>query len=185
MTRPEYLLTLLSEECVETSQRASKAIRFGLDEIYPEQDLTNGQRITYEFNDIVAVMEILKSEGFLDIVIDRKAIELKKNKIEKYFNYSKEECGTVDHDKLTMGFFSREDPNSINALENIFAGKEGYVWFIELRGTIQWLTKINTLTRIPHEAMQFKSRMDALSYCVKNKLGAEYTQTEHEFNDKI
>jgi hypothetical protein len=90
MTRTELLLTVLGEECNETAQRVSKAIRFTLDEIQPGQELTNAQRIVYEFNDIVAVMEILKEEGIFDKVIDRDAIEEKKIKIEKYIKYSTE-----------------------------------------------------------------------------------------------
>lgn len=90
MTRTENLLTILSEECVETAQRVSKAIRFTLEEIQPGQDLTNAQRIVYEFNDIVAAMEILQEEGVFEKVIDREAIEKKKLKIEKYMAYSKE-----------------------------------------------------------------------------------------------
>jgi hypothetical protein len=62
MTKTENLLTILAEECAETAQRVSKAIRFTLDEIQPnqEEDLTNAERIVYEFNDIVAVMEVLQ-----------------------------------------------------------------------------------------------------------------------------
>lgn len=88
MTKTEMLLTILAEECVETAQRVSKAIRFTLDEVQPEQELTNAERIIYEFNDIVTMMEILAEEGVFDIVIDRKAIEKKKLKVEKYLNYS-------------------------------------------------------------------------------------------------
>jgi len=94
MTRIENLLTILSEECVETAQRVSKAIRFTLEEVQPEQDLTNAQRIVYEFNDIVAVMEILHEEGVFDKVIDREAIDKKKLKVAKYLAYSVE-VGTV------------------------------------------------------------------------------------------
>lgn len=94
MTRNENLLTILSEECVETAQRVSKALRFTLEEIQPEQELTNAQRIVYEFNDILAVMEILQEEGVFDKVIDRDAIDKKKIKVAKYLNYSIE-IGTV------------------------------------------------------------------------------------------
>lgn len=90
MTRTENLLTILGEECVETAQRVSKALRFTLDEVQPEQDLTNAQRIVYEFNDIVAVMEILQEEGIFEKVIDREAIEKKKLKVAKYLSYSAE-----------------------------------------------------------------------------------------------
>lgn len=88
MTKNENLLTILSEECVETAHRVSKAIRFTLEEIQPEQELTNAQRIVYEFNDILAVMEILQEEGVFDKVIDRDAIDKKKIKVAKYLAYS-------------------------------------------------------------------------------------------------
>lgn len=88
MTRKEILLTLLSEECIETAHRVSKAIRFTLDEVQPGQDLNNSQRILYEFNDIVAVMEVLKDEGIFSNLLDREMIDKKKEKIFKYLNYS-------------------------------------------------------------------------------------------------
>lgn len=88
MTRIENLLTILGEECVETAQRVSKALRFTLSDIQSGQDLSNAERIIYEFNDIVAVMEILNEEGILNKVIDRKAIDKKKMKIFKYLTYS-------------------------------------------------------------------------------------------------
>ncbi len=94
MTRTEHLLTILSEECVETAQRVSKAIRFTLDEVQPEQDLTNAQRIVYELNDIMAVMEILQEEGIFGEFINRKMIDKKKLKVAKYLAYSTE-IGTV------------------------------------------------------------------------------------------
>ncbi len=88
MTTTELLLITLMEECDETSQRVSKALRFGLNEVQPEQLLNNSERIVYEFNDIMAVMEILLDHNIIDKIIDREAIELKKEKIYKYFNYS-------------------------------------------------------------------------------------------------
>jgi hypothetical protein len=89
MTKKEILLTTLAEECVETAQRVSKAIRFTLEEIQPGQDLTNAERIVYEFNDIFAMMEVLKEEGCFEKVIDREAIEKKKLKVIEYLEYSK------------------------------------------------------------------------------------------------
>ncbi len=95
MTRTENLLTILGEECAETAQRASKAIRFTLEEIQPNQDFTNAERIVYEFNDIYAVMELLQEEGIIGTFIDRTAIELKKQKITKYLKYS-QSLGAVE-----------------------------------------------------------------------------------------
>lgn len=50
--------------------------------------MTNAQRIVYEFNDILAVMEILQEEGVFEKIIDREAIEKKKLKVAKYLKYS-------------------------------------------------------------------------------------------------
>lgn len=96
MTRLEHLLTILVEECGETGQRATKALRFGIKEVQKGQDLDNSQRLTYEFNDIVAMMEMLQEEGHLDVVIDREAIGKKKEKVEKYLLLSQEQ-GTLDN----------------------------------------------------------------------------------------
>ncbi len=94
MNRTELLLIQLAEECVETAQRASKALRFGLSEVQEGQELDNAQRIVYEFNDIVAIMEILQQERLVDKVIDIEAIEKKKLKIEQWLEYSKS-VGTI------------------------------------------------------------------------------------------
>ena len=82
------------EECDETSQRASKAIRFTLEEVQPSQELTNAQRIVYEFNDILAVMELMQERGMISNMFDREAIDKKKAKVQKYLAYS-EQLGAV------------------------------------------------------------------------------------------
>lgn len=78
------------EECDKTSQRASKALRFGLDEIQPGQELTNADRIVYEYNDLIAIVEMLcESEAINRYRVgDREAIDAKKAKINKYLLYS-------------------------------------------------------------------------------------------------
>lgn len=96
MTREQLLLTMLMEECNETAQRASKAIRFGLDEVQDGQMLNNAQRIVYEFNDIFAVMEILLADKHISKIIDFKAIMIKREKIESWLKYSGE-CGVLDN----------------------------------------------------------------------------------------
>jgi hypothetical protein len=90
MNRKQLLLIQLMEECDEVSQRASKALRFSLEEIQKGQELSNSQRILYEFNDLVAVMEKLQEEGVFDVIYDGESIKLKKDKIEKFLNYSKQ-----------------------------------------------------------------------------------------------
>ena len=95
MTKTQALLLLFMEECDEASQRASKAIRFTTEEVQPGQDLTNSQRVVYEFNDIVAVMEELHDEGVIDKILDIDAIQKKREKIIEWLEYSKK-CGTVN-----------------------------------------------------------------------------------------
>jgi hypothetical protein len=94
MTKEQLLLTILGEECNETAQRASKAIRFGMDEVQEGQSLTNAQRIIYEFNDIVGTMEFLYGERLIPNPYDTVAAGLKKVKIQKWLDYSKE-CGVL------------------------------------------------------------------------------------------
>ena len=94
MTKREILLTILAEECVETAQRATKAIRFTLEEIQPNleqnpEKLTNSERILYEFNDIWATLELLKEDGvFNSSLLNDEMINKKRAKLEKYLDYS-------------------------------------------------------------------------------------------------
>ena len=93
MDRTEHLLTILAEECAEIAQRASKALRFGLDEVQPGQELSNEQRLWNELNDLAGVGEMLialRGRGGLS----RDAVEAKKAKVEAFLKYS-EQCGTL------------------------------------------------------------------------------------------
>lgn len=94
MNRTEHLLFTLAEECAEVAQRASKAARFGLDEIQPGQVQTNEARIWDEMNDLAALGEMiiaLRGQGGLS----RDAIDAKKRKVERFIEYSKQ-CGCYD-----------------------------------------------------------------------------------------
>lgn len=57
MTVQEHLLVGIMEECDELSQRISKALRFGMEEVQPGQELTNRQRIIYELNDLIGLLK--------------------------------------------------------------------------------------------------------------------------------
>lgn len=96
MTRSEYLLTCLAEECAEVAQRVSKALRFGLSEVQPGQPMSNADRILGELDDLLAVTTILQLEGVLpeagppsDAVVDAK-----RAKIERFMAISREQ-GTL------------------------------------------------------------------------------------------
>jgi NTP pyrophosphatase (non-canonical NTP hydrolase) len=90
----EYLLTCLIEECCEVGQRATKALRFGLDEIAADQTLTNRERLGGEFNDLLAIADMLHDED-VDIWLeeypnDRQARDRKIARVEKYMDYSRQ-----------------------------------------------------------------------------------------------
>jgi hypothetical protein len=100
MTRAEHLLKILEEECCETAQRVSKAMRFGLTEVQPGQGLSNSVRILLEYYDAVAMVEMLQAEGFLPAPSAKQVEELKsgkKSKVDKFLTYS-EKCGTLTSD---------------------------------------------------------------------------------------
>jgi hypothetical protein len=48
----------LVEECAEVIQRATKALRFGIDEVQPGQGWTNGARIGFEVGDLYATLDL-------------------------------------------------------------------------------------------------------------------------------
>lgn len=109
MNRLEHLLTILGEECSELHQELSRALRFGVYEQQLGNPLDNSQRIFREFNDLMAMVEMVNEStvktSFADasvtlgdrglMYIDKELIEQKKGKVEKYLLYSKK-CGTLD-----------------------------------------------------------------------------------------
>jgi flagellar biosynthesis/type III secretory pathway chaperone len=78
------LLIILMEECAEVQQRASKALRFGLDEIQDGQAYDNVQRLSFEVGDLIAVITSCNELNLIndDIVRDQHSTKLAK--LEKY-----------------------------------------------------------------------------------------------------
>ena len=91
MDRNDHLLFIVAEECAEVAQRASKCARFGMKEVQDGQSLNNTERLILEFNDLMAAMHMLLPE---EMLLHGDKIASKKNKIEKYFQLSKEQ-GTL------------------------------------------------------------------------------------------
>ncbi|MFN3943910.1 MAG: hypothetical protein ACK4K7_03125 [Allosphingosinicella sp.] len=92
MNRAEHLLTCLSEECAEVSQRAAKALRFGLSEVQAGQGLTNAQRITDELKDLWAVAILCAQAGLIPYPQPSIAeIDRKREKIERFMAISRAE----------------------------------------------------------------------------------------------
>lgn len=82
-------MTLIQEECAEVSQRASKALRFGLFEVQPGQELNNWERLRQEFIDLWTAMSLL-DKNLVNFDFDNDDVTAKINKIKKYSQLSKD-----------------------------------------------------------------------------------------------
>lgn len=97
MDRIDHLFVILAEECSEVTQRVTKALRFGWDEVQPGQPFTNRQRVQDELIDLLAMVNLLEGEpGGLDAltISDHQKFKAKKDKVKKYLEYSRE-CGRL------------------------------------------------------------------------------------------
>lgn len=59
------LLTVFIEEAQEVSIRCTKALRFGIEEVQPGQDLMNNDRIAHEVGDFLEVLDRLIAAGVI------------------------------------------------------------------------------------------------------------------------
>lgn len=91
MNREQHLLILLMEECAEVSQRASKALRFGLHEIQKGQDQTNAQRLLNEMIDVSAVsLELVHISAIKNVPLVewQELVKQKQQRIHEFMKYS-------------------------------------------------------------------------------------------------
>ena len=86
MNRREHLLTILGEECSELHQVCCKTLRFGIQDKHTGE--TKLDWLNAEFNDLLAMIEMLKGEG---IIMERNedAIAAKILKVEHFLLESK------------------------------------------------------------------------------------------------
>ena len=96
MTRTEHLMMCLAEECSEVQKVASKANRFGLEDVYPAYGLTNNERLAIEYAELIAITEMLEEQGFKPLSGNRlnQIKENKKKRVEQYLVYA-EDIGTL------------------------------------------------------------------------------------------
>jgi len=79
------IMNIASEECAEIIQAISKCHRFGLNNYKPGKPLTNAQHLEVELGDLLAMVDLLKSEG---VVSDEGLNKAKHAKIEKLKQWS-------------------------------------------------------------------------------------------------
>jgi len=101
MNVDEHLLTCLIEECAEIQKRATKALRFGIDDRDPTRVNASSERarLREEIIDFLGVVEMLEDRDVLSatfFVPDhlRSAIDAKKKKVREFFDYAREK-GTL------------------------------------------------------------------------------------------
>lgn len=82
MTQEETLLVMLAEECAELQHAIAKTLRFGMEGESPD-GIKNKDQLRLEFNDVLAVAEILQTKG---IAIGRD-VDLISRKIDKVREY--------------------------------------------------------------------------------------------------
>jgi NTP pyrophosphatase (non-canonical NTP hydrolase) len=79
------VMNILSEECAEVIQAVSKCHRFGLQNIKPGKPLTNAQHLEGEIGDLLAMVDLLKSNG---VITEEGLNAAKQAKIEKLKQWS-------------------------------------------------------------------------------------------------
>jgi NTP pyrophosphatase (non-canonical NTP hydrolase) len=81
------------EECGEVAHETSKLMRFGVNERQSDKHLTNIERLSIEFSQLMAMREMLADEG-IDIQIYPAYLAEKKLKVEDFLEYSRQ-IGTL------------------------------------------------------------------------------------------
>lgn len=82
------LLIVLIEECAEVQQRATKMLRFGTQEVQPGHHLSADLRLSNEVGDLLAIVDLLKSENLLSHKTIEQAKKLKTEKLELHLQNS-------------------------------------------------------------------------------------------------
>lgn len=88
MNLKQYLLICLMEECNEVAHAASKMLRFTENDSPVIGGITNLQNLQKEFNELIAVVELLETEGIM-VLRDTNCIADKKRRLADYMHYSK------------------------------------------------------------------------------------------------
>jgi hypothetical protein len=89
MKLEDNVLIHLSEECSEVTKDVCKALRFGLDNVGPNNDgKTNAELISEELTDLIAMASLLRDMGLIPPFGDHEKIVAKIRKVEKFQSYS-------------------------------------------------------------------------------------------------
>lgn len=92
MNKTEYLLTTLSEECAEVSERAFRSALYGLEEIQPGEVEDNNRCLEREVADLLATAELLGLVVRKEDKVASRTSYLLMNLIEKCAKVSQRAC---------------------------------------------------------------------------------------------
>jgi len=102
------LLTILIEEAAEVQQRATKMLRFGVDEVQPGQPYTNAERLGMEVGDL----DLMIDRCLIAKLIGTVAIEIgRRRKAEQLAKFIQTSPGAVDdpsRELVVWGFYEGE-----------------------------------------------------------------------------
>lgn len=89
LTKIEYLLTCLNEECAEVQKEITKTIRFGPSSHHPNSSTTNVEKLLKECIDLISIYELLKEEKFISVSKEqsREWKRYKKEKVLRHYKY--------------------------------------------------------------------------------------------------
>ena len=88
MNKQEHILTVLAEECNELAQACSKALRFGLHNTKTGKTVNNRKKISREFNDIYAMVKLLRKNKAIPYSISEKRVANKMIRFEENLELS-------------------------------------------------------------------------------------------------
>lgn len=103
MNKQEHLLVIVAEEAVEVAQRATKALRFGMQQIQIDRNepspnsqnplaRTNKERLEDELCDLLATCELAGIQ--VDLAKFNERMAMKRRKVETYLEFSRQQ-GTL------------------------------------------------------------------------------------------
>jgi hypothetical protein len=82
------LLEILIEECAEVQQRATKMLRFGVEEIQPGQFLNNRDRLSLELGDLKLMVQKCHEADLLREAMIAEGVRRKTYQLAKYMQTS-------------------------------------------------------------------------------------------------
>lgn len=88
------LLEILIEECAEVQQRATKMLRFGVEEVQPGQDLNNAERLSLEFGDLREIGYRCQQEGLILTSLAEAGRYRKRLQLQKFMQTERESDGS-------------------------------------------------------------------------------------------